>query len=234
MVDENELRTVVGKADACELLAAAAPFPTEELARGLAEGTLAADTRGCLEDCGIAPDEAADACAAWNELVGCDADALLGKLRRAHSLLFMRQGDGVAVWPYESAFRHVVDGKDGEPALFRAPITLAVEGSMRDAGVLPENSRVEPCDSIWSELSFLSYAIGSEAAALTAEDEEGAALWRERSERFVGEHALRWLPAFFEAVSHALPVVVDDDEARTFYAGLSAYGLRVMELLTEH
>ena len=231
MVDENELRTVIGLADACELLAAATPFPGEELARGLAEGTLAADARSCLEDCGVEPCEAADACAAWSGLAGQDADALLAQLRRVHSLLFMRQGNGVAVWPYESAFRHVAEGKGGEPALFRSPVALAVEGAMREAGVLPEDSRVEPCDSAWNELAFLSYTIGSEAEALAADDGQAAALWRQRSERFVEEHALRWLPAFFEAVSRALATVGPDDESRTFYEGLSAYGLRVMELL---
>lgn len=42
-----------------------------------------------------------------------DAEALGAALRRAWSLLYARQGSGVAIFPYESAFVHVREGLPG-------------------------------------------------------------------------------------------------------------------------
>lgn len=233
MVDENQLRKVIGLADACELLASATPFPGEDLASALMDGGLAEDARACLEDCGMAPDEAAAVCAPWSRLVGQSAGSILADMRRTHSLLFVRQGSGVAVWPYESAYLHVEAGREGEPALFRSSVTLDVEKAMREAGVLPKDSRVEPCDSVWDEFMFLSYLLGNEASALNSGDAEAAELHRGRAAAFAERHAARWLPGFFSAVEHRLPDVAKPDSAsQLFFGGLCAYGRCVMGLVS--
>lgn len=233
MVDENELRRVVGLADVCELLASATPFPNENLANALADGGLAGDALACLEDCGVAHDQAVAACSSWDRLVGQSASAILADIRRTHSLLFVRQGSGVAVWPYESAFLHVRAGKTGEPALFRGPVTLEVEQAMREVGVLPRDSRVEPCDSVWDEFMFLSYLFGNEADALNSGDAEAVALYRGRSAAFAERHALRWMPGFFGAIERKLSDVAEPESAsHLFYGGLCSYGTCVMELLS--
>lgn len=76
------------------------------------------------------------------------------------------------IFPYESAFVHVREGLPGAPALFRTALTLRVEKTMRESGVLPKDAETEPCDSAWNEWAFLSFLLGSEAASLEAEDEE--------------------------------------------------------------
>lgn len=229
MVDEKTLKEAIGLADACELLAAAAAFPDEALADALSDGRLVADARSCLDDCGVGPEEAAAACGSWADLAGKDRDAMLSEVRRASSLLFVRQGDGVAVWPYESAFLHVEAGRDGEPALFRSSVTLDVEKSMREAGGLPPDARTEPCDSVWDEFMFLSYLFGREAEALDEGDAEAAELFRGRARAFVGDHASRWLPGFFDAVACELPRVAGPESAPAlFYGGLCSYGACVM------
>lgn len=229
MVDEKTLKEAIGLADACELLAAAAAFPDEALADALSDGRLVADARSCLDDCGVGPEEAAAACGSWADLAGKDRDAMLSEIRRAYSLLFVRQGDGVAVWPYESAFLHVEAGRDGEPALFRSSVTLDVEKSMREAGGLPPDARTEPCDSVWDEFMFLSYLFGREAEALDAGDAEAAKLFRGRARAFVGDHASRWLPGFFDAVARELPAVAGPESVPAlFYGGLCSYGACVM------
>lgn len=95
----------------------------------------------------------------------------------------------MAIVPYESAFVHVREGLPGAPALFRTALTLRVEKTMRESGVLPKDAETEPCDSAWNEWAFLSFLLGSEAASLEAEDEEAVALWRGRVADFVRDHA---------------------------------------------
>lgn len=237
MTDENTtLRRAFGLADAFELLAAATPFPGDDLAGALADGTLADDALGCLVDAGIAEEEAEGIVAPLEGLRGSDAAALATALRRAHSLILMRQGRGVALWPYEAAFLHVEAGKPGEPALFRAPTTLAVEDAMRDAGMLPADSRVEPCDSIWDECAFVARLLGCQANALAMGDDEGARAWGQRAQGFLDGHGQAWMPGFFaalgrlagsEAVEHL------DAEARAYYGFVGAYGQRVLALAAD-
>lgn len=230
MVDEKTLKETIGLADACELLARAAAFPNETLADALSDGRLVADARSCLEDYGVGPEEVCAACDPWEKLAGKDRGAILSEVRRASSLLFVRQGDGVAVWPYESAFLHVEAGRDGEPTLFRSAVTLDVEKAMREAGGLPPDALTEPCDSVWDEFMFLSYLFGSEAEALDADDAEAAEQFRGRARAFVGDHASRWLPGFFDAVARELPGVADPESAPAlFYRGLCSYGACVMD-----
>ncbi len=232
--DEAALRRLVGLADACELLAAATAFPDAVLARGLAEGSLAADAVACLEDCGVATERAAAACAPLRALAGCAGESLRADLARAHSLMHLRQGEGVAVWPYESAFVHVAQGRPGVPALFRAPGTLAVEAAMREAGALPANSRVEPCDSVWNECGFLAFLLGSEAAARAAGDDDAAAQWSARCRAFACDHAFLWLPAFFDALAAEAARVNAAGCARACYGAVGALGRQVMGALEEH
>lgn len=232
-VDGISLRRLVGLADVCELLAAVTAFPDAALARGLAEGSLAADALGCLGDCGVAVDRAAATCAPLRALAGCGEEGLRADLARAHSLMHLRQGEGVAVWPYESAFVHVAQGRPGAPALFRAPVTLAVEAAMREVGALPADSRVEPCDSVWNECGFLAFLLGSEAAAQAAGDDGAAAEWRARCRAFACDHALAWLPAFFDALAAEATRVNAAERARACYGAIGVLGRQVMGVLEE-
>ena len=131
MDTENEVRCAVGVADACEILAVATMFPTPELAQALCDGGIQDDARACLEDCGVSCERAAQAVSVWDDFNGADQRDALSQIRRGYSLLFVRQKDGVAVWPYESAHFHRAEGKKGEPVLFRSPLTLAVEEAMK-------------------------------------------------------------------------------------------------------
>lgn len=63
----------------------------------------------------------------------------------------------MAVFPYESAFIHVRAGVPGEPALFRSALTLRVERTMRESGVLPKDAETEPCDSVGTNGRFFRF-----------------------------------------------------------------------------
>ncbi len=238
MIEERELRRIIGLADACELLCAVTAFPDEALAAALCDGSLVADARACLSDAQVDDVKADAACTSWVALAGHSPTTLAASLRRVHSLLHVRQADGVAAFPYESAFRFVAGGHRGEPGLFRSPLTLDVEAQMRKAGVMPADARTEPCDSIWSEAAFLSFLLGSEAAALSEGNLDAAADWRRREQFFLEEHLLKWLPDFLcatasKASSLAADGLVDEDAVR-YRAGLSAWGAHVARLLDDH
>lgn len=199
--DQTTVVGLVGLADACELLSVLAKFPDSELAAALADGTLAADASACMGDAlaGV-PERAARAVGAdasslaegFAAFRGLDPDKLRSQLRTGYSLVHHRQFDGVEVFPCESAFCHRRDGREGEPTLFRSPITLDVEMRMRQAGVLPRTSRTEPCDSLWDELSFLAYLWGKAASALWEQKPQDAASWDGRAQSFAAEHVLGW------------------------------------------
>ena len=227
MTEERELRRIIGLADACELLCAATAFPDEALAAALCDGSLTSDARACLADAQIDDAAGEAACADWEALAGRDAATLAASLRRTHSLLHVRQADGVAVFPYESAFRFVAGGHEGEPGLFRSPVTIAVEAQMREAGVMPANARTEPCDSIWNE-----------ATALMENDLDAAGAWRHRAQLFIEEHLMRWLPDFLCVTAQKARALAGDgladEDAVRFRTGLSAWGAQVARLLDDH
>ena len=176
----------------CELLSRAFAFPDEELALALFDGSFIDDGVACLEDAGCK--EAIEVIADLRLSVD-GGPALYGSMRREYSLLYLNPARGL-VYPYEGAFLHVEHGREGVPALFRSAVTLDVEAQMREAGVIPKNARKEPCDSVFQEFEFMSFMYGSLAAAIQEGDEAACDLWQGRVERFLDEHALRWMPAF--------------------------------------
>ena len=199
MNQQHRLCTI-GMADTCELFAQAFAFPTKELAAAMSSGAFQEDLSSCLADAGVTNTEPApSARQALENLRGCDAGELFERLRVAYSLTYLAPGSRVPVWPYEAAFRHVKEGKGGVPTLFRAPVTVSVEHHMRSASVLPADSRTEPCDGIDKELAFLSFLLGNVAKAIQEENAEEERVWETRIRSFVGEHASRWMPDFFEA-----------------------------------
>ena len=241
-VGAGNMRETIGLVDGCELMGALTRFPDSDLALAVTSGLVRDDAIGCARDIvSEHGDGQGDAVEILCEGFGCvgneEVDALCSALRRAWSLLYVRQGSGVAVFPYESAFIHVRAGVPGEPALFRSALTLRVERTMRESGVLPKDAETEPCDSVWNEWAFLSFLLGSEAASLEAEDEEAVALWRGRVADFVRDHAALWLPDFLtrtaEEVERLAQAGKVDPAAERFYGALAAYGRFLLETLAE-
>ena len=133
---------------------------------------------------------------------------------------------------------HVREGLPGAPALFRTALTLRVEKTMRESGVLPKDAETEPCDSAWNEWAFLSFLLGSEAASLEAEDEEAVALWRGRVADFVRDHAALWLPDFLTRTAEEVERLAQAGKARwtggrALYGALAAYGRFLLATLAE-
>lgn len=198
-----EAMELIGLADVCELTARLFSFPDAALARALADGDLASDALGCLVDARVSPEQAELACSglAGLEAVEEDADgeeALLDRLHKGYSVLFLAPGGSTPVWPYESAFLHAESGKGGIPGLFRTPVAMDVESMMCQAGVQLRDSRTTPPDSIWGELMYLSYLFGK--AAQEASRGEVPSLWTRRAAAFITRHLGAWGGRFMEKV----------------------------------
>ena len=190
------LKSSVGKADACELLAYAFAFPNEQLAEGLSSGALADDAEACLRDAGVASEGARQVANDLRRWQGFDAADLCSRMRTTYSRLYLVPGGHTPVFPYESAFLHVEHGLSGIPVLFRTPVTLDVERQMHEAGVAAKNERKEPCDSVFDEFEFLSFLFAKFADVTNREDTDEATIWESRVQHFLTKHAQVWLPSF--------------------------------------
>ncbi len=230
-----DLRRVVGLADLCELLTATFAFPANgDLADALASGAYVADAVGCLADAGCPTAQTQDACRRLEAFVGSNAAELAQNLRRGHSLLFLSPGSQGPVWPYEGAFRFAATGTTEAPSLFRSPVTLQVEKTMSEAGLLPATARTEPVDSVWGELGFLSQLYSRAAQALVlAQGSAGneTALWAGRAASFTREHVARWMPGFMERTRYR--VEAGDLPYGAEYAVLAQFGSAAVQVLID-
>jgi TorA maturation chaperone TorD len=91
----------------------------------------------------------------------------------------------------------------------------------RAFGAEAHGPAAERPDFVGCELEFLSFLELRYLAALEAE-EEGAELVDEIGAEFLADHAGRWLPTFFAAVSEAAA-------GSPFYGALARLGLRVVQ-----
>ena len=232
---ETRLKRVIGLADACELLCSVFRYPTPALAEGMSDGRIHIDAVACLVDAGVNQEKAEGMCEGVAALRGGDIVEVLEGMRRVYSFLYVRQGSGVAIFPYESPFLHTMSGRGGVPVLFRSVATLDVENSMRAVGVLPSDSRTEPCDSIWEEFEFASFLLGSLASALVDKNENECEKWETALRTFNAKHIQKWLPCFFSTSNDVLDALHTDgsvsDESYSLYKGLFAYAQTVVNLV---
>lgn len=223
-------RMLTGLADICELVAASFAYPADgRLAAALADGSYALDARDCCADAGLSAETIGRGLAGVDKLAGRDTAELADTLKKGHSLLFLAPGSQVPVWPYEAAFRFVASGKSGAPSLFRSPIELDVERHMREAGVMPQNSRTEPPDSIWNEFSFMAYLFARALSALQASDVTASNAWVARARDFEREHLTAWVPAFMEKT--AQEAASGRHAFGTEYAAIAQVGALAWEVL---
>ncbi len=199
MFSQDDMKRLVGAADMFELASVVFAFPDKAVAEGLSSGALQADVRACLQDAGVAPDEAC--LRVLDGVRDCKPDELFEELRIAYSLTFLAPGKP-PVYLYESAFVHEASGRTGVATLFRSPSTLDVERLMREAEVLPADYRTIPCDAMPSECAYMAHALGSAVAALQRDSGDEATVWLGRAAGFMRAHGAAWFAPFCDAAAH--------------------------------
>jgi TorA maturation chaperone TorD len=123
----------------------------------------------------------------------CSADVMLEELRAEYARLFTGPGTP-AVACYESEYleRPRADGR----GRLGGAVTASVEAAYLRDGVATTAGRCAPPDFVAVELEFLYILTIRESEAWAAGDAAEARRLHSSSERFLSEHAQRWLPAF--------------------------------------
>ena len=169
-----------GRAALWRLLSLGFAHPTDEML-----GELRALTEGILELEGSAELELV-----LEALRSSRAD----DLEAEYQALF---GGKVAVAPYEGSY-------ELDPV--RQGRQLAdVAGFYRAFGAEAHGPEAERPDHLGCELEFLAYLELRRLVLEEADDADGAELLDEIAESFLGDHAGRWLPTFFEDVRRTAP-----------------------------
>jgi TorA maturation chaperone TorD len=190
-----QLKEAIACADLCSLISVAFDAPTIELAEGLRNGSFESDFRGCLEELGEGFPEGDSLFSPYSK--SDDATDLFAQMQREYSHLYLQPGKLRRIYPYESCFLHIEQGRGGVPTLFISPVTHDVETWMRKFGALPVDARVEPVDHIAKELDFLRLLFTNYANALLNEDAEKDGLFAE-CESFMQKHISNWVPQFLD------------------------------------
>lgn len=205
---ESNLHHAVGMSDVSALLAEAFRFPADDrLAKALADGSFSSDWTASLQDARSQDFSAYESDTPQHDRFQShnDEGVSLGDasaMRREYSRLFLAPGSNVLIWPYESAFLHRAAGHTDTPNLFRMQTTADTEQQMADAGVRPQNLRIEPCDTISTELDFISYLYArlAEEMQKTGGIDQTSSEWIPRISKFAQSHILQWFPDFFNQV----------------------------------
>jgi len=151
----------------------------------------------------------ADLSAVGRALGAMSADDALRELRVEHARLFTGPGR-----PDVGVFESEYVDRDGEGrGRLDGPSTIAVARWYRDAGFARADAHRDLPDHVATELEFL-HALAAREADLRREgvSDEASALRRD-TDRFLREHAGRWMPAFARATLEARP--------HPFYAGIA-------------
>lgn len=134
---------------------------------------------------------------AAGELRARPAAELLQELRVEHARLFT--GPGLpAVAGHESEYLEL--RPDGGRGRLYGACSAAVAAAYLEEGVALSAGLLEPPDSAAAELEFLYHLCRCEASAWGAGEAREARRSRGAADRFLAEHAGRWLPAFVAAV----------------------------------
>lgn len=200
------------RAELYKLLALCFYEPTRELAKDIAQGSLASALRTLLESVEVG---------GWEEglasIERCreqpadqDAESLYSSLKEEYTRLFIGPGHLPAP-PYESIYRQDVPEIDRGLVMGRA----AVDARRRyaEAGLQLSPDFTDLPDHIAVELEFMYFLCAKEAEAWQAEDGEEAPRRQSAQRVFLGAHLAKWVPAFCQAVIQAAQV--------EFYRGLA-------------
>jgi TorA maturation chaperone TorD len=197
--DQDALQRAIASADICALLSSAFSYPDDLFAQALLDGSFDEDLRACMGELDFAPLSADAVLNVQMTLApGADANTVRNALRKEYSRLFLMPGRSTLIFPYEAAFCHVAEGREGMPTLFIASTTKDVERRMRAFKVLPKSARREPVDSVSCELDFLRFLYTGLANALNQSDARDLKVWQNEIADFRSNHADVWIPAFMK------------------------------------
>ncbi|UWG96696.1 molecular chaperone TorD family protein [Dehalobacter sp. DCM] len=197
---ELELREALAASDLYQLLAMFFRLPSEELAMGLLDGSLADDVAAIFRELGFKDSELqniADRLATCQKS-SADLKTLVTEMRQEYTRLFYHPKRPV-LDIYETMFLYRPEEKSqAKPSLFISPAALDAERCYKKAGLQKSAQVNEPGDHLATEMEFMMYLYLKQATALQANDQEELARRTVEIQEFHHVHLQKWAVSFFE------------------------------------
>ncbi|MEA4901530.1 molecular chaperone TorD family protein [Desulfitobacterium sp.] len=182
------------KSDLFQLLSIAFSYPTEELAKGLLEGSFQSDLDSCLKSVAknntFFEEPLKHLYNFWVNDEKSSYGEILREMRIEYTWLFIGPKKAV-VYPYESMYCDS-PSEWGDVLLMVGPSAEEVKREYKDVNFKVGLNDKEPPDFIATELEFLMSLYFKEANSLENGNDEEAKQWRLIAESFMIKHLNKW------------------------------------------
>lgn len=198
---ELKIQKAVAASDMYKLLALMLSLPTEEIAAGIFDGSLAKDVKAIFGELGFVDRRVgaiSDRLGTLQEGISGEKELFTG-LRQEYTRLFSHPVRP-AIQIYETLFLYKPEGRDAErPPLFVSPAAMDAGRCYRQAGLVRSKTANEPEDHMATEMEFMAYLYFHLAKALNENDQEGLAHREGQIREFSQGHLQKWAVDFFES-----------------------------------
>lgn len=197
---EKELQYAFATSDMYQLLTLFLQLPTDELAVGLLDGSLAEDVCSIMNELDF-PSDKIDPI--YDRLVSLkgnlrNKEKFHSEIRKEYTRLFAHPKNS-QINIYETLFLAALDpNEEDKPALFISPAALDAERCYKKSGLTLSGKVREPADHMATEMEFMMYLYLKKASALQDHKEEEVQRREEEIHEFTKIHLKKWAKAFFE------------------------------------
>ncbi|MGE4273332.1 MAG: molecular chaperone [Desulfitobacterium sp.] len=204
---EQKIQKAISTSDMHQILAIALQLPTQELVKGVLNGSLADDILSIYQELDLPNETIENLVTKFAELKNSKItkEELLTELRQEYTRLFTHPKKS-EIEIYETLFRYVPEEGEGKPSLFISPAALDAERCYKKAGLVKSKDVNEPGDHMATEMEFMMFLYLEMAKALQGDNKEEVARREAEIKEFNELHLQRWAKFFFEkmaTVSHS-------------------------------
>lgn len=219
---EHDIQKSIAASDMHQILAIALQLPTQELAEGVFNGSLAEDVLSICQELGFSNEMIEKSGTKFAEIKNSNItkEELLTELRQEYTRLFTHPKKS-EIEIYETLFRYVPEEGEGKPSLFISLAALDAERCYKKAGLVKAKEINEPGDHMATEMEFMMFLYLEKAKALQDDNQEEVARREAEIKEFNELHLQRWAKSFFEkmmTVSHSVFYRVLGEIGSTFVA----------------
>lgn len=200
MINELEIQKSIAASDMYSLLSMLLHLPTEEIAAGILDGSLAEDVLAIFEELGFSDNRIETIKTKLGALQRISGkDELLTEMRREYTRLFAHPKKP-AIDIYETLFLfQPQEGQKDKPTLFISPAAMDAQRCYKQAGLVKSKEANEPEDHMATEMEFMAYLYMQKAKALNEDNQEGLAQRNEQIKEFSELHLRKWGIDFFDS-----------------------------------
>ena len=198
----KDIEHALAASDMYQILSISFRFPTEQLAIGILDGSLAEDVCAIMRESDFADNKiqsVIDTLLARDSQSG-DKEELLTEMRREYTRLFTHPKQPL-VPIYKTLFLYQPENETTKPSLFISPSALDAERCYKKAGLIMSAELREPADHIATEMEFMMYLYGQKAKAIQENDTEQTIRRENEIIEFQDIHLKKWAMQFFEHCS---------------------------------